>query len=200
MAGRIGICLRGQKTNFCDVVLVSYLLFPTSCQNNLSLGFRVLTKRKNVASWLAASEFFFLIFLIFYLWCCAWLISVADWQWAPWARNLLQSGALEPRLLLLSLSNVGSHLLHQIPNKRILGSIVLPEVSMVSVIYLLDFYATNCILMLFGIQYGEWASEVSLKEAGWMCIRAVVDCRRRLWCKVQRSTDGVWSCKQYVCS
>jgi len=52
--------------------------------------------------------------------------------WAPWARNLLQSGALEPRLLLLSLSNVGSHLLHHIPNKRILGSIVLPEVSMVN--------------------------------------------------------------------
>ena len=120
--------------------------------------------------------------------CCACLISLADWQWAPWARNLLQSGALEPRLLLLSLSNVGCHLLHHIPNKRILGSIVLPEISMVSVIHLLDSYATYCILVLFGIQYGEWESEVSLKGAGWMCIRMVVDCRRRLWRKVQRST------------
>lgn len=52
--------------------------------------------------------------------------------WAPWARSLLQSGVLHPQLALFSISDVGNHLLHQIPHKRILGSIVIPEISMVN--------------------------------------------------------------------
>ncbi|KAG0602217.1 hypothetical protein M758_11G168400 [Ceratodon purpureus] len=52
--------------------------------------------------------------------------------WAPWARSVHQSGVLRPKLVLFSISGVGNHLLHQIPNKRILGSIVLDEISMVN--------------------------------------------------------------------
>jgi len=52
--------------------------------------------------------------------------------WAPWAKSLLQSGVLRPQLALFSVSDVGNHLLHQIPDKRILGSIVIPEISMVN--------------------------------------------------------------------
>lgn len=52
--------------------------------------------------------------------------------WAPWAKTLLQSGVLQPQLALFCVSDVGIHLLHQIPNKRIVGSIVLPEISMVN--------------------------------------------------------------------
>lgn len=57
--------------------------------------------------------------------------------WAPWAKTLLQSGVLQPQLALFCVSDVGIHLLHQIPNKRIVGSIVLPEISMVSAILMI---------------------------------------------------------------
>lgn len=70
---------------------------------------------------------------------CAWLMAVLlIWQWASWAKSLLQSGVLQPRLVLFSVSDAGNHLLHQIPNKRILGSIVIPEISMVSVISIMN--------------------------------------------------------------
>lgn len=63
--------------------------------------------------------------------------GVGGWQWAPWAKTLLQSGVLQPQLALFCVSDVGIHLLHQIPNKRIVGSIVLPEISMVSAILMI---------------------------------------------------------------
>jgi predicted ATP-grasp superfamily ATP-dependent carboligase len=44
----------------------------------------------------------------------------------------MQSGVLRPQLALFSVSDVGNHLLHQIPDKRILGSIVIPEISLVN--------------------------------------------------------------------
>jgi hypothetical protein len=52
--------------------------------------------------------------------------------WAPSTKKLLQSGVLRPSLLLLSQSNVGAHLLHNLPGKRIIGSIIFPDISMVS--------------------------------------------------------------------
>ncbi|KAH9571116.1 hypothetical protein CY35_02G076000 [Sphagnum magellanicum] len=52
--------------------------------------------------------------------------------WAPSMKKLLQSGVLQPSLLLLSQSNVGAHLLHNLPGKRIIGSIIFPDISMVN--------------------------------------------------------------------
>lgn len=62
--------------------------------------------------------------------------AAVEWQWAPWAKSLMQSGVLRPQLALFSVSDVGNHLLHQIPDKRILGSIVIPEISLVCQLYL----------------------------------------------------------------
>lgn len=45
---------------------------------------------------------------------------------------------LQPKLALFSVSAVGNHLSHQISNKRILGSIVLDEISMVSIVFIAE--------------------------------------------------------------
>ncbi len=65
----------------------------------------------------------------FFGWCNP---NVLVLQWAPSMKKLLQSGVLQPSLLLLSQSNVGAHLLHNLPGKRIIGSIIFPDISMVS--------------------------------------------------------------------
>ena len=51
-------------------------------------------------------------------------ICLALWQWTSWARSLRRSGVVRSKLALFFVSDDGNHLVHQIPNKRILGSIV----------------------------------------------------------------------------
>lgn len=74
--------------------------------------------------------------------------AAVEWQWAPWAKSLMQSGVLRPQLALFSVSGVGNHLLHQIPDKRILGSIVIPEISLVRVKFTLK---SLCICLSFRV-------------------------------------------------
>ncbi|KAJ7562051.1 hypothetical protein O6H91_03G053200 [Diphasiastrum complanatum] len=51
--------------------------------------------------------------------------------WTPYAhRHLQQNGKIASHILLLGLCGIGRHLLHHLPNKTLLGSLILPGVSL----------------------------------------------------------------------